>query len=181
MEDEHRKYRLTLEQAKKQIKAVDMQAASPFTYIYLFIFDLEDKLIGVDLIRPDDPKPNLFWSEILSNDYGKNNIYLIIKVKEFEDYFEGVADSEGTMAKAQSFMKAWKEQKSVGDNPALKRYTIEYTNYQLGLPFRYSKEQRDADMTHMKHEIRKDIPWWRRIIFNIFGLFDNDTWRSGPK
>jgi hypothetical protein len=145
---------------KKNFKKDD----SSLRFIYLFGFDNEDRLIFGDVVLPDD-HPNAFervisWAQLLKNEFENENIYFMIKVKEYkfvdisqryEAYIEGWTDMKGTMQKVKGFIEAWKrfEEAEGGENPILKRYTVEFINNSLGLPFRYSQERRNLDVQEL--------------------------------
>ncbi|MEW6387907.1 MAG: hypothetical protein AB1491_10375 [Thermodesulfobacteriota bacterium] len=148
----HYRYRLNLDEAKeelyKEISGIDRDG---FKYIYLFGFNHEDKLIWGDVLGPDDPESKLHLiinlAELLVSE--SENIYFILKVKLFNDYFEGVADMLGTMESVKGFIKAWNGFEDKKAIPALKRYMVEFVNHSLGLPFRYSENQRQLDMKEL--------------------------------
>jgi len=177
-DNDHHRYRLNIDEAKSELyREVTEIDSNEFTYIYLFGFDYEDRLICGYVLNPDDPPSALeliiSLAEKLSIDYGTENIYFIIKLKgfKFDDndmrqrhkaYTEGFIDMTGTMERARGFIRAWKEfEKSKGGMiPALKRYTIEFVNHTLGLPFRYSEDQRNMDIQELFPK-KKWWQWWR--------------------
>ncbi len=91
-------------------------------------------------------------AELLNYEQNPNNIYFMIKLKTFPNYFDGFADMLGTMESVRGFIKSWKDfdKNKKGDNPALERYMIEFVNQILGLPYRYSEAQRLKDLQELK-------------------------------
>lgn len=155
---------LNLGEAKEMLwREISKGENNVFRYIYLFGFDNEDKLVWGDVILPDD-HPNAFerimsWADLFNDD--KDDLYFMIKVKEFdfadmrqrdEAYIEGFIDMRGTMERVKGFIEAWKgfEEREGGDDPALKRYTVEFVNHRLGLPFKYSEKQQILDMSELQ-------------------------------
>lgn len=136
-----------------------------FKYIYLFGFDNENMLIYADAIAPEFP-PN-YYKQIISEikllitDYESTNYYFIVNVKKYKfdndierlkSYFDGFNDMELIIEKANNFIDAYlnSNEKEVEVNPALKRYTIEFINAQLDLPFKYPKYLRLLDALFLK-------------------------------
>ncbi len=161
-DNDHHRYRLNIDEAKSELyREVTEIDSNEFKYIYVFAFDHEDRLIWFNVLGPDDPESQLHLiidlAELLATE--NENVYFIMKVKSFKDYFEGFVDKKGTMERARGFIRAWKEfEKSKGGNiPALKRYTIEFVNHTLGLPFRYSEDQRNMDI----QELLPKKKWWQ--------------------
>jgi hypothetical protein len=151
---DHYRYRLNFDESKRELyREISEIDSNEFKYIYLFGFDDQDRLIWGNVLGPDDPESQLHLiislAELL---YSENaNIYFIMKVKWFEDYFEGFADMRGTMERVKGFIKAWEgfEDREGGNIPALKRYTVEFVNQRLGLLFRYSDNQRNLDIQEL--------------------------------
>ena len=160
--NEHYRYRLTIDDAKNKLfDEISKIDSGKFKYIYLFAFNNDDKLIWADALRPDIHETELQFMLSLAEDFvGRyEGIYFMMKIKSFNDYFEGYADMAGTMESARGFIKAWKgfEDKEGGNIPALRRYTVEFVNNSLGLPFRYSEDQREIDMK----ELLPKKKWWK--------------------
>lgn len=154
---------LNLEEAKEMLcREIAKRKSDVFRYINLFGFDNEDKLVWGDVVLSDDHH-NAFehiisWADLLNGE--KEDIYFMIKVKEFDfanmqqkddAYIEGFNGMRETMVRVKSLIKACKTfgEEQGGDDPALKRYTIEFVNQRLGLPFKYSEKQRILDMAEL--------------------------------
>ena len=68
----------------------------------------------------------------------------------FSDYIEGYVGMRSKMVRANGFTKAWEgfTEREGGNDPALQRYTLEYTRYLLDHPYEYS--------------------WIRRILYHAY-------------
>lgn len=143
-------YRLSLPQAIDKIIDKKSDGSPYFKYIYLLFFDSQDRLLFHYLLLPDAPPESLNALISCANlvEEKQPGIYYLLKVRNFRDYFEGFIDSQGFVAKIKGFIDAWLQfySKPGGDNPALQRYTVEFVNQKLGLPFRYSEKQRARDL-----------------------------------
>jgi len=170
----HLRYRLSIEQAIESLtEEYNNVNEDSFKLIYLYGFDIDNKLVWGQFIRCDEPLCSLEFIIGISKDFAdnlaKSDTYFMIKTKEYEfdsndnsfrlkAYLDGHADMSGTMKMVKKFINSWKEfdTKSAEDKPYLKRYIIDFINQSLGLPFLYSYDQSKIDAAIMINESRKD-------------------------
>jgi hypothetical protein len=133
-------------------------------WIYLYAFDMEGRLLWGNFIEPVNPynyELMLSYVDLLTDKYGKENIYFQILIKKYsifnlsdatEAYLNGVSDALGKMEMVKGFVKSWEDlkEKKVDVKPALKRFIEEFINMSLELPYRYSEIRRYIDRLSLK-------------------------------
>jgi len=171
MSSQHNNYRLNFDQLKIALKEeFESSAIKNYKYIYLYAFNHNDILLWATFIPPEAPSYHFYltMTEPLFIHYDRNHIYFILKVKYYNNFLEATADMSGTMEMAKGFIKSWKDfpDKDGLANPVLKRFMVDFINLNLGLPYKYSLEQRLADERELLKESHPATKSLKHSIWN---------------